>query len=116
MDAGTADSCSDANIFNSSRLKAKIEDGSIGFPNLCPIKQGGPDVPYFILASYGRRMLTRDERITKYRISRDRRGVANALGIMTSRFRVLLTTMEQLPEIVREILSTCAVLLSILRS
>ena len=50
VDPGTAESCSDAQIFNSSRLKAKIQDGSIGFPNACPISQGGPDVQYLSLA------------------------------------------------------------------
>ena len=126
VDAGRAGSCSDAQIFNSSCLKANIEDGFIGFPNLCPIIHGGPDVPYFILADvvfalktwlmkpYGRRMLTREERTANYRISRGRRVVENAFVIMTSRFRVLLTTMEQPPETVRDVVLTCAVLLNIL--
>ena len=71
VDAGTAGSCSDAQIFNASQLKRRIEDGRIGFPDPAPITQGGQDVPYFILADdafavktwlmkpYGRRMLTR---------------------------------------------------------
>ena len=72
MDAGTAASCSDAQIFNASQLKWRIEDDRIGFPDPAPITQGGRDVPYFILADdalalktwlmkdYGRRMLTRE--------------------------------------------------------
>ena len=79
---GTAGSCSDAQIFNASQLKRRIEDGRIGFPDPAPITQGGRDVPYFILADdafalktwlmkpYGRRLLTREERIANYRISR----------------------------------------------
>ena len=80
VDAGTAGSCSDAQIFNACQLKRRIEDGRIGFPDPAPITQGGRDVPYFILADdafalkawlmkpYGRRMLTREERIaTEYR-------------------------------------------------
>ena len=75
MDAGTAGSCSDAQIFNASQLKRKIEVGRIGFPDPAPMTQGGRDVPYFILADdavplktwlmkpYGRRMLTREERM-----------------------------------------------------
>ena len=50
VDAGTAGSCSDAQIFNASQLKRRIEDGRIGFPDPAPITQGGRDVPYFILA------------------------------------------------------------------
>ena len=88
--AGTAGSCSEAQIFNACQLKRNIEDGRIGFPDPAPITQGGRDVPYFILADdafalktwlmkpYGRRMLTREERIANYRISRGRRVVENA--------------------------------------
>ena len=50
LDAGTAGSCSDAQIFNASQMKRRIEDGRIGFPDPAPITQGGRDVPYFILA------------------------------------------------------------------
>ena len=73
VDAGTAGSCSDAQIFNACQLKRRIEDGRIGFPDPAPITQGGRDVPNYILADdalalktwlmkpYGRRMLTSEE-------------------------------------------------------
>ena len=112
VDVGTEGSCSDGQIFNASQLK----------------KRGGPDVPYFILADdafalntwlmkpYGRRMLTREERIANYRISRGRRVVENAFGILVSRFRVMRTTTELPPATVREVVLTCVVLHNILRS
>ena len=119
VEVATAGSCSDAQIFNICHLKRKIDDGSIGFPDSAPITQGGQDVPYFILADdaftlktwlmkpYGRRMLTREERIANYRISRGRRVVDNAFGILVSRFRVMMTTIELSPETVREVVLTC---------
>ena len=125
---GTAGSCSDAQIFNTCHLKRKIDDGTIGFLDPAPITQGGRDVPYFILADdafalktwlmkpYGRRMLTREERIANYRISRGRRVVENAFGILVSRFRVMMTTIELPPETVRDVVLTCVVLHNILRS
>ena len=100
----------------------------IGFPDPAPIIQGGRDVPYSILTDdafalktwlmkpYGRRMLTIEERIANYRISRGRRVVENAFGILVSRFRVMLTTTELPPETVREVVFTCVVLHNILRS
>ena len=109
VNAGRGGSCSEAQIFNASQLKRRIEDGRIGFPDSAPITQGGRDVPYFILAddalalktwlmkAYGRRMLTREERIANYIISRGRRVVENAFGILVSRFRVMLTTIELPP-------------------
>ena len=128
VDVGTEGSCSDGQIFNASQLKRRIEDGRIGFPDPAPITQGGRDVPYFILADdafalktwlmkpYGRRMLTREERIANYRISRGRRVVENAFGILVSRFRVMRTTIELPPATVREVVLTCVVLHNILRS
>ena len=41
VDVGTAGSCSDAQIFNASQLKRKIDDGNIGFPDPAPITKGG---------------------------------------------------------------------------
>ena len=128
VDVGTAGSCSDAQIFNTCHLKRKIDDGSIGFPDPAPITQGGRDVPYFILADdafalktwlmkpYGRRMLTRQDKIANYRISRGRRVVENAFGILVSRFRVMMTIIELPPETVRDVVMTCVVLHNILRS
>ena len=117
-----------AHIFNACQLKRKTDDDRIGFPDPAPITQAGRDVPYFILADdafalktwlmkpYGRRMLTREERISNYRISRGRRVVENAFIILVSRFRVMLTTIELPPATVREGVFTCVVLHNILRS
>ena len=127
VDVGMAGSCSDAQIFNACRQKRKTEDGRIGFPDPASITQGGRDVYYFILADdafalktwlmkpCSRRMLTREERIANYRISMGRR-VENAFGILVSRFRVMLTTIELPPATVREVVFTCVVLHNILRS
>ena len=89
---------------------------------------GGPNLHYFLLGDdafalmqwmvkpYIRRQFTREERIANYRISRDRRVVENAFGILVSRIRLLLGTREQEPKVVRDIVYTCVVLDNMLRT
>ena len=125
---GASGSSSDAQIFNHNKLKRAIENGTFGLPQPEPLRPGGPDLHYFLLGDdafalmpwlvkpYSRRQLTRDERIANYRISRGRRVVENDFGMLASRFRVLLTTMEQSPKVVRDIVLTCVVLHNMLSS
>ena len=134
VNSGASGSSSDAQIFNRSKLKRRIENGTLGPPPSELLGPGGggggggPDLHYFLLGDdafalmpwpvkpYSRRQLTREERITNYRISRGRRVVENSLGILVKRFRVLLTSMEQRPKVVRDIVFTCVVLHNMLRS
>ena len=81
MYVGTVGSCTDAQICNTSQLKTKIEDESIGLPDPAPILQSSPDISYYILGDdafalktwlmtpYGGRTLTKEERISDYIIS-----------------------------------------------
>ena len=106
IDCGSSGSCSDAQIFNRSNLREKIEDSSLGLWHLNPWVIEGhicttcwvmkPLMPWMV-EPYSRRQLTREERIASYRISRGRRMVENAFGILVSQFRVL----EQRPRVVK---------------
>ena len=94
VNAGASGSSSDAQIFNRSKLKRKIENGTLGPPSPESLGPGGPDLHYFLLADdafalmpslvkpYSRQQLTREERIANYSISRGRRVVENSFGIL----------------------------------
>ena len=128
VNVGASGSSSDAQIFNHSKLKRRIENGRLGLPPPKLIGPGGSDLHYFLLVDnafalmpwlvkpYSRQQLTREERIANYRISRGRRVVQNSFGILVKRFRVMLITMEQRPKVVREFVLTCVVLHNMLRS
>ena len=128
VNMGASGSSSDAQIVNSCKLERKIENRALGLPPPELLGPGGPDLHYFLMGDdafalmpwlvkpNSRRQLTREERIANYRISRGRRVVENSFGILVKRFRVLLTTMEQRPKVVRDIVLTYVVLHNMLRS
>lgn len=128
VDVGTEGSCSDAQIFNQSELKERIEDGSIGFPEAEPIERGGPNLPYFILGDdafalktwlmkpYSVRGRGREYQIANYRLSRGRRVVENAFGILASRFRIFHQPILLKATRVKDIVMACAVLHNMLRA
>ena len=73
------------------------------------------DMPYFIIGDdafplrtwlmkpFSRRNLENDQRIFNYRLSRARRIVENAFGILANIFQCLRTTMRQQPKTVESI-------------
>ena len=128
VDLGGAGSASDAQIYNNSELRECVEDGTLGFPEPEPLPNDTEDVPYFFVGDdafalrptmmkpFSLRGLTRDERILNYRLSRARRVVENAFGILANRFQVLLTTMQHHPETVKFIVKACIILHNIMRT
>ena len=69
-----------------------------------------------IMKPYGTRQLTPSERIFNYRLSRARRTVENAFGIMANRFRVLLSPIALEPVKVEKVVLACCALHNFLRS
>ena len=94
---------SDCQIFNESELKKRLDDDSINFPAPELLPHDDRDTPFLLLGNdalalrtyrmkpYSFRALTYEQRICNYRISRGRRVVENAFGILAMRFQVLLS-------------------------
>ena len=61
------------------------------------------------------RGLTKEERIFNYSLSRDRRIVENAFGIILNQFQCLLTTMSLQPKRVESVTLACCSLHNLLR-
>ncbi|XP_041347198.1 uncharacterized protein LOC121367114 [Gigantopelta aegis] len=101
-DIGSNGSSSDSGIFNASALKASLETGDIGFPPAEPLPNDDRDMPYFFIGNdafalrtgmmkpFGHRNMTVEERILNYRLSRGRRIVENAFGILAPTLEVPL--------------------------
>ncbi|XP_062592427.1 putative nuclease HARBI1 [Saccostrea cucullata] len=127
VDIGANGSASDATVFNNLELKDVIENQNIGFPEADPLPNDNRNIPYFIVGDdafplrtwlmkpFARRTLTNEERIFNYRLSRARRVVENAFGILANRWQCLLAPMHQEPETVSSMVLACCCLHNLMR-
>lgn len=105
-------SMSDAQIFLETDLRDALETNDANRPPACPLTEDPEDtvnVPYFIVSDdafalrdfclkpYSRKTMDRRQLVFNYRLSRARRVVENAFGIMAHRFRIFLKTVELQP-------------------
>ncbi|CAH1253084.1 HARBI1 [Branchiostoma lanceolatum] len=126
-DVGAPGSDSDCGIFNRSNLQLSLSEGIIGFPDPEPIPNDDEDTGYFLIGDdafplrtfllkpYSKRYLEVEERVFNYRLSRARRVVENAFGVLALRYRCLLTTLAVGTETATDIIEACLTLHNIFR-
>ena len=96
---GAQGSISDAGVFNNCSLSNALERDELNLQNSAAIPGSNLVVPYMILTddafplktyhkSYSRRGIVLEERIFNYRLSRARRVVENAFGILLCKFQM----------------------------
>uniref|UniRef100_A0A1X7TWB2 DDE Tnp4 domain-containing protein n=1 Tax=Amphimedon queenslandica TaxID=400682 RepID=A0A1X7TWB2_AMPQE len=111
-----------------SSLCAALETNSLNVPLPFPICEDGIPLPYMIVADeafplktyiqkpYAQIGLTKEKRIFNYCLSRARRIVENAFGILANRFQVFMTPIRLSPDKAETIVLACCSLHNFLRS
>jgi len=122
IDVGSYGRNSDGNVFAKSALGKALENDTLDVPPDTPIAENGDPMPYVIVADeafplksylmrpYSRVTLGGNEgnKIFNYRLSRARRVVENAFGILANRWRVFRTNIQVQPKSVDNIvLAAC---------
>lgn len=127
VDVGTNGRVSDAGVWANSTLCRVLERGSAGLPDDAHLPGSQKILPYvfvgddafplkrYFMKPYPFKNQDDDQRIFSYRLSRARRIVENAFGIMSSRFRILQSAIQLEPNKVEKIVLACTALHNYLR-
>lgn len=116
IDVGAAGRAGDAGVFGDSTLKKALMSNTLDLPSPRKIPNIAKEITYHIVGDdafpltmetmkpYPHRNLQKTQRIFNYRLSRARRVVENAFGILAHRWRVFLTTIKLSPDKVTHII------------
>ena len=128
VDVGCNRRIADGGVFRNSALFEALEMNKLQIPNPKPIESNGKPIPYMVVADdayplkeylmkpYSQVGLTKEKRVFNYRLSRARRIVENAFGILSNRFRVFMAPIRLAPEKTEKIVLACCTLHNYLRS
>ena len=127
VDIGCNNRISDGGVFRNCFLSKAIEHNDLNTPPPRVICEEIKPLPYGIVADdafplkenimnpYPLRNLPHEKIIFNYHLSRSRRIVKNAFGILASRFRIFLSPMHLAPENVEKVTLASCVLHNVLR-
>jgi DDE superfamily endonuclease len=109
IDVGCNGRVSDGGVFRNCSLYQELENGILPEGHLLVGDNAFPLKEYLLKPFPGNR-LTLKQKIFNYRLSRARRVVENAFGILAARFRVFEKPMPYSPDKVVKIVKTCCAL------
>lgn len=127
VQVGAPGAASDAQLWNKSALQDAVISNTIGIPEPEPLPADDRQMPYFIIGDnafalnewmmkpFAAMPLEQNERVFNYRLSRARRCVENAFGILANRWGCLLTALRQEPQNVETMVLACVALHNMLR-
>lgn len=127
IDIGQAGSQSDGGVFNRSKFHEALQESKIKFPDMKPFSSNGVPYPFVIVAdeafplkpylmrNYPRSQLDDKKRIYNYRLSRARRTIENAFGILRARWQIFRGPINADLKMVRRITKTCCCLHNFLK-
>ena len=124
IDVGAEGAAGDAGVFRDCSFKQAIDDNIFDLPPDKPLDNDpiGRPVPYFwvgddafamktwLMKPYPFRQISYESRIFNYRLSRARRIVESAFGILSSRFRCLSKIILTYPDTTGDIVIACCIL------
>ncbi|XP_022169820.1 uncharacterized protein LOC111033412 [Myzus persicae] len=127
VDVGTNGRVSDAGVFSNTEFYKRLVKNELYIPQPDNLPNSDIKQPYVLVGDdafplmdnlmkpFSRKNLTTEQAIFNYRLSRARRIVENAFGILSSRFRILLKEINLCPEKATLIVLTCTHLHNYLR-
>lgn len=128
VDIGCNGRVSDGGVFNNCNLSRALKNNTLNFPIVQSLPGREMSVPYiivgddafamkpYLLKPYPFRGQPAHNRVFNYRLSRARRVVENAFGLIANRFRILRKPIELCPEKTTVIVSAICVLHNFLLS
>ncbi|XP_046407497.1 protein ALP1-like [Ischnura elegans] len=127
-DVGVNGRVNDAGVFRDCSLRAALTSNRLDVPPGKPLPGRQRDTPYvivgddafplqpYLMKPYPERGLSQSQRVFNYRLSRARRVVENAFGILSNRFRIFLSPINLSVEKVEKITLACLALHNFLRT
>lgn len=120
LDVGAYGSEGDCNIFRNSQFGSDVLNDRLDFPGDAVVN--GSKLPFYYVADdafplnkrimkpYSKKNLTNEELVFNYRLSRARRCIENAFGLLCAKWACLKKTLFCSPDRAQKIISACCML------